>query len=61
MLFSHDLVTLADVFFKLSSIENPDVGPGVTNQSVLLQVLGGVGHALAPHSQHVRNELLRHL
>src|SRR5580658_7212770 len=56
----HNRITLANPRFQLRSIQHGDGAAAIADYSTALQLAGRFGHALAPHAEHVGNELLSH-
>jgi hypothetical protein len=55
-----DSVTLANVRLQLRPVENLDMAAHVADQPIVLQTLSSMRNTFAAHSQHVRDEFLRH-
>jgi hypothetical protein len=52
------LVALTDSGLQAGSVQHWDVPAAVVDQSGTLQLSGRLGHALAPHTQHIVDQVL---
>src|SRR5215210_7783779 len=59
VLLPEDLIALARDRFYPAPVDDPRIASALLDEPFNLQLAGDVGHARAPHPQHVRGKFLR--